>query len=152
LTHYFLSKYCFEFKKEPLEIPEKITKLFLTYKWPGNVRELENLIRRAIIVRDWNFLYDELNLQEAAREMEELAATDPELFHMNWDDEKVKGYFNEDDFSLKKISKAFVAEAERMAISKALQETQWNRTKAAQILRVSYKTLLNRIDEFDLTP
>ena len=60
--------------------------------------------------------------------------------------------FKDNDFSLKKISKAYVSEAECLSISKALKETNWNRKKAAELLQISYKTLLNRILEFDLQP
>jgi two-component system response regulator AtoC len=62
------------------------------------------------------------------------------------------GFFQREDFSLKTISKAYVSEAERQALVKALEHTQWNRQKAAQLLRVSYKTLLNRIEEYGLEP
>jgi len=152
LAHYFLDRYCFEFKREPLEIPDRIVALFLAYKWPGNVRELENVIRRAIIVRDWNFLVEELNLEEVEQDTGDFSLKDPDLLHLYWGNEKVESFFENGDFALKKISKAYVAEAERLAILKALRQTQWNRSKAAQTLQVSYKTLLNRIDEFELKP
>ena len=51
-----------------------------------------------------------------------------------------------------KVAKTFVSEAERGLILKALRDTEWNRKKAAQKLGVSYKTLLNRIDQFNLKP
>ena len=69
-----------------------------------------------------------------------------------WSDEKIKELFRDADFSLKRISKAYVSEAEQKTILDALRETHWNRKKAAQLLKVSYKTLLNRILEFDLEP
>jgi len=152
LTHYFLNKYCFEFKKELMHIPAKIADLFLVYQWPGNVRELENVIRRAIVLRDWKFIYKELDMEKVDRESGHVSSSDVDLFHFDWHDERVANSFEEKDFSMKKVSKAYVSEAERYAIMKCLEETQWNRRKAAQLLKVSYKTLLNRIDEFDLKP
>ena len=71
---------------------------------------------------------------------------------MNWTDVQIKKLFEDKNFSLKKISKAYVSEAERLMILKTLRETDWNRKKAAQKLKVSYKTLLNRIEEFKLKP
>ena len=64
----------------------------------------------------------------------------------------MKKFFEEPDFSIKKIAKAYVSEAERQMILKALRDTEWNRKKAAKRLGVSYKTLLNRIEEFHLKP
>jgi two-component system response regulator AtoC len=152
LTHYFLNKYCFELKKRVLEVPGHVTNFFLSYQWPGNVRELENVVRRAIVLRDWNFIFDEMSLDVQTPE-EELGApslTDSAL--VDWPDDRVKTFFEDPDFSLKKISKTYVSEAEREMILKALKETEWNRKKAAKQLGVSYKTLLNRIDEFNLKP
>jgi len=152
LTHYFMNKYCYEFKKEPLDIPENIASLFIQYPWPGNVRELENVIRLAIILRDWSFAFKELDLNKMTQQKDGQSFPSDYLHKSMWNDERVREFFNEKDFSLKKISKAYVAEAERRAILDTLRETQWNRKKAARLLKVSYKTLLNRIEEFDLKP
>ncbi len=152
LVHYFMNKYCFEFKKEPLEVSENVKNLFMEYQWPGNVRELENVIRLAIILRDWSFAFKELNVGRLVNKDGQQPFAYTGSSHMNWNDTKVKEYFSNSDFSLKKISKEYVSEAERQAILDALKETQWNRKKAAQLLKVSYKTLLNRINEFDLRP
>ncbi|MBW2023055.1 MAG: helix-turn-helix domain-containing protein [Deltaproteobacteria bacterium] len=58
----------------------------------------------------------------------------------------------QEDFSLKGITKQYVSEVEKRAILKTLQQTRWNRRQAAKLLGVSYKTLLNRISEFNLRP
>ncbi len=152
LTHYFMNKYSHEFKKEALEVPDNVANLLMEYHWPGNVRELENVIRLAIILKDWSFAFRELNLSDTAFRKENQLPLNAGLPHPDWSEEKVKDFFTDSEFSLKKISKAYVSEAERQAILDALRETHWNRKKAAKLLKVSYKTLLNRIEEFDLKP
>jgi len=151
LTDYFLNKYCFEFKKEFMEVPDEISELFQAYPWPGNIRELENLCRRAIVLRDWDVVFKDLNLENLSQESAfgHFALNKPETA---WGDDTLRKFFRESDFSLKKISKAYVAQAERQAIWNALRDTRWNRRKAARLLGVSYKTLLNRIIDFNIRP
>jgi len=151
LAHYFQNKYCFEYKKGFVDIPDEISDLFMKYHWPGNVRELENIFRRAIAIRDWSFVFEELNLEDAASGNENDTSLDNTAIP-DGNDNKIRQYFEDGDFSLKEISREYVAEVERKAILKALDEAQWNRTKAAQLLKVGYKTLLKRIDEFGLKP
>ena len=151
LIHYFVDKYCLELKKDVLEIPAKILKHLQAYQWPGNVRELENVVRRAVALRDWEFVFKELNLETLPKgagraSREDLGAV------AGWSDEKIERLIRENRFSLKKITKTYVSEAERQAIVDVLAKTQWNRKKAAELLGVSYKTLLGRIDEFRLKP
>ena len=152
LIHYLLNKYCYELKRKILQIPDNIISYLLSYHWPGNVRELENIVRRAIVLRDWDFIFEELNTENPNPEGDHLIPSFADSLLMNWTDVQMKKLFEDKNFSLKKISKAYVSEAERLMILKTLRETDWNRKKAAQKLHVSYKTLLNRIEEFKLKP
>jgi two-component system response regulator AtoC len=147
LVHYFLQKYCFELKKELLDIPVEIYDHFQTYQWPGNVRELENVVRRAVALRDWSFVFKDLAPVSGDAKEPDMKNT-----REHSRDDRIKESFKEPGFSLKKITKVYVAEAERQAIIDTLQRTQWNRKAAARLLGVSYKTLLNRIDEFQIRP
>ncbi len=56
------------------------------------------------------------------------------------------------DLALKKISKKATNQAERELISLVLIKTGWNRSKASRILHVSYKTLLQKIEELAIVP
>ena len=53
---------------------------------------------------------------------------------------------------LRDIARRGAREAERRALAEVLVRVNWNRSKAARILRVSYKTLLNKISECGLDP
>ena len=54
--------------------------------------------------------------------------------------------------SLREIARRGAREAERKALKEVLERVQWNRAEAARVLDVSYKTLLNKIAECELTP
>ena len=56
------------------------------------------------------------------------------------------------DLSLKRIRKRAVNHVERELISHVLIRTGWNRSKASRILKVSYKTLLQKIEELKIHP
>jgi len=150
LTYYFLNKYSFEQKRELLDIPDKISQRFQDYHWAGNVRELENVVRRAVALRDWGFVFKELQMDGTPQAESQFPPSVDHSFERR--DQSIKETLNQKDFSLKKITKAYVLEAERKAILGALEKTHWNRKVAAQNLQVSYKTLLNRIDELGLKP
>ncbi|MFC1534219.1 sigma-54 interaction domain-containing protein [Thermodesulfobacteriota bacterium] len=151
LIHFFMNKYCFSLKRELVEVPAEVEEYFLNYHWPGNVRELENVIRRAIVIKDWDFVFEDLNLDSDVPDNHEpgLREKSPPLSDRHV---KIEKYLEGNDVSLKKISKSYTNEVEHRAISKALRITNWNRKKAAGLLQVSYKTLLNRIQELDLKP
>ena len=57
-----------------------------------------------------------------------------------------------EDISLKKIKKMASDKVEKEVIIFVLEHAEWNRSKAAKILKVSYKTLLYKMNEFDVTP
>jgi transcriptional regulator with PAS, ATPase and Fis domain len=149
LANYFMDKYCNQLKRETIHFDDSLKEHFQRYHWPGNVRELENIIRAMIALQKTDIIYSDLKLR---------AVTDPEEKNSKdrnhdqiWDERKigqlVKG---KRDICLKTIRKQYIAEVEKRAILKALELTFWNRKKAAELLQVSYKTLLNRIEEFKL--
>lgn len=151
LMHYFLNKYCLELRKDLLDLPARVMKHLNAYHWPGNIRELENAVRRAVALRDWSFVFREMVL-ENPRHRDQTAVPERAVPLPGWEDEKIQKLIRENDFSLKKLSRGYVSEAEKNAILDALSRTQWNRKRAAEILGVSYKTLLTRIDDFGLKP
>jgi len=152
LIHYFLNKYSYEFKKKIKNMPQRVINLFMAYHWPGNVREVENLIRRAIALSDWDFVYNQIKIQETNQNQSAGIHPGNSANNTDWEDNRIKSFIKEEAFSLKKITRTYVSEVEHRAIRNALKKTSWNRKKAARLLKVSYKTLLNRIEEFDIKP
>jgi two-component system response regulator AtoC len=152
MAEYFMRKYCFEFKREPLSPPERIVNALKSYPWPGNVRELENVIRRVIVLRDWDAALHDIGKMDAPPDWLTDSVSKTVGTIRPWDDGKINRFFRRPDVSLKKITRTYVGEVEQKAISQALRATNWNRKKAAESLGVSYKTLLNRIEDLHIRP
>jgi len=103
-----------------------------THRWPGNVRELENSIERACI------LADGANLEPADLGLDEDRAQDPRGFGFD-----ISGTLGE-------VNERAVRLVERRKIAETLAATDGNKTRAAEALGVSYKTLLTKIKDYAL--
>ena len=138
LAEHFLERFRREFRKPSLRLAEDARTRLLTYSWPGNVRELQNAIERAAILsRDAEIGAATLQLPAAKPSSEELPPGMVEE-QFQWEG------------PLDAVSQRAVAHVERFKIQGALRESKWNKTRAAEKLGVSYKTLLNKIRSLGL--
>jgi two-component system response regulator AtoC len=142
LTRYFLHKYSEKYGRSRTEVSDSLMAHFLSYDWPGNVRELENLVKRLVILDDERFIFSEFKSKNV---IPESVVPPPPLSRSVEDLDLTKGPIN-----LKEIARKAATEAERRMIAAVLQQTSWNRRKAAKLLDVSYKTLLYKIRECGL--
>ena len=119
---------------------------FSRYGWPGNVRELKNVVGRLMLLGDWDSLKKELLGRDAERTRG--AELDFRPSSTIADDSELA---EQKTFPpLKEVKKKAVQEAERKLIKVVLQETGWNRKRAAAILQISYKALLYKIKELGI--
>ncbi len=133
LAEHFLERYRREFRKPTLQFSEDARTRLATYPWPGNVRELQNTVERAVILSDGQAI-DAQALQ--------LPAPRPAAGQMP------AGMLDENfqwEGTLQEVSARALQHIERFKIETALRECKWNKTRAAEKLGVSYKTLLNKI-------
>ncbi len=131
LVEFFLKKYCTELKAPLKGISNAALDMLVGYSWKGNVRELENTIERAIILCDGKTIMPEyISLSSVPLET------------------KMKNLPM--DGTLGDASKEALRIAETERITKALRETKGNKSKASEILQVSYKTLLTKIKEYNI--
>lgn len=133
LVEYFLKKFSAELKQPLKFMSKEAMDILLSYNWKGNVRELENTIERALILSDGDSIRPEhISLIPQGSGPERLF----ELIPM--------------DGSLEETSRAALRITESERIKRALKETKGNKLRAAELLRVSYKTLLTKIKEYNL--
>ncbi|MGH9714807.1 MAG: sigma-54-dependent transcriptional regulator [Candidatus Acidiferrales bacterium] len=133
LAEHFLERFRREFRKPALKFSDGTRARLLTYSWPGNVRELQNAVERAAILTNGPTIdADGLQLPAARPTAEQLPEGMLEERFL-WEG------------PLDEVSQRAVAHVERFKIQNALQESKWNKTRAAEKLGVSYKTLLNKI-------
>jgi two-component system response regulator AtoC len=132
LVELFLARFNEQYGRQKQISAETLTRL-TEYSWSGNVRELENVIRRMVVLSDGEQAFDAL----AARDRNGHApAPQPAAVVTE---------------SLRDIARRGAREAERKALAEVLERVRWNRAEASRILKVSYKTLLHKIAECDLT-
>jgi DNA-binding NtrC family response regulator len=137
LARHFLKQYNPMIGKNVKNISEESIKLLVDYSWPGNVRELQNAIQRAIIMAEDIILPKHLPfyLKENKVGADFMSA-------------RIEGEGT--DFSLKKIINQLSQDTERRIILDVLKETNWNKAKAARLLKINYKTLFLKIKEYKL--
>lgn len=133
LAEHFLERFRREFRKPALRLSEGSLARLRSYEWPGNVRELQNAIERAAILADSEEIDEEaLQLPSARPAAKDMPA----------------GMLSEEflwDGSLDDVAQRAVNHVERFKIDTALRESKWNKSRAAEKLGVSYKTLLHKI-------
>jgi DNA-binding NtrC family response regulator len=130
LVEHFLAIYGREMKKDIKGLSSDSLELLMRHPWTGNVRELQNGIERAVILCDGPAIQPEhLGLRSLTRSEEP--------------DAPMSG-------GLLEASSAAVRTVETRMIERVLRETSGNKSRAAEILQVSYKTLLTKIKDYGL--
>lgn len=120
-AEYFLAKANSELGKNVLEFGNETKRILMEYGWPGNLREMKNVIKRAVLFSETETLFPNALSDEVAQGGNKL---------------------EEERFSK--------ADFEKERILEALQQTNFNKSKAAQLLQITRKTLYNKINQYQL--
>ena len=146
LTEFFLTKAVAEINKDVKGIDDEVLQIFLQYNWPGNLREFRNVIRRAVLLTKpgnkittdsmpWEIC--ESNNFSPITPIEEKAPAPslllPKTHTADWE---------------KDILKEASIRAEYETIISVLQQVNFNKKKAAELLKIDRKTLYNKIKNF----
>ena len=168
LIEYYFRVYKSEYPDNHGTKPDSdiITKL-CNYPWPGNVRQLQNCIKKQMILNSWEKIFEELTQEQpeiASPILKENQQNENPIFinqefsnnRTNIISEFVDLSTSSDklfeDISLKKIKKMASDKVEKEVIAFVLEKVGWNRSRASKILKISYKTLLYKMNEFKVHP
>lgn len=152
LAQHFLEHYGREFNKLGLQLTDEAREALSGYRWPGNVRELQNAIERAVILSDGGRI-DAASLQlPAARPA---AASLPVGLLGGAGDAPESGPASgaakfDWEGTLDEVTARALAHVERAKIEAVLRDCKWNKTRAAERLGVSSKTLLAKLRSLGL--
>ncbi|HTL48457.1 MAG TPA: sigma-54 dependent transcriptional regulator [Verrucomicrobiae bacterium] len=128
LVKHFIQFYSEKTKRNVRTISSAAMKLILDYPWPGNIRELENVFERAVVLSSGEILDVDV--------LPDCLTSKSESFTLT----------NQEVLSLKEVLK----EPEKQIIKKALEQSGWNRKKAASLLNINRTTLYNKMKEYQL--
>ena len=168
LIEYYFRLYKSEYPDNQGTRPDSdILAKLCNYSWPGNVRQLQNCIKKQMILNSWEKIFEELTQEH------------PEIDSSILKENQQNGtqvYINQEfsnartsiisefvdlstssdklfeDISLKKIKKLASDKVEKEVIAFVLEKVGWNRSRASKILKISYKTLLYKMNEFKVHP
>ncbi|MDJ0788667.1 MAG: sigma-54 dependent transcriptional regulator, partial [Myxococcota bacterium] len=142
LLHHFLRQASARYGRPAPDPSPRLLKLLERYPFPGNVRELENLVKRIVVLGSEEPVIEDLIQRESRRRARGAA-----LREVLDEVEESAG-----DLPLREVGRRASMEAEREAIEQVLIRTGWNRKEAARMLKVSYKTLLQKIRDTGVAP
>ncbi|MFC1832910.1 sigma-54-dependent transcriptional regulator, partial [Thermodesulfobacteriota bacterium] len=140
LVEHFLKKYSIMLGKEISEISSYALEVLMGYDFPGNVRELENIIERGVALETSSIILPEnLSLSGQLRNKKADVFTDS-AFVAAHDEEEL----------FERGLDAVVADLEKTLISHALEKAGNSKTKAAELLKVSFRSLRYKTKKYDL--
>ncbi|MFG4004306.1 sigma-54-dependent transcriptional regulator [Flavobacterium aquidurense] len=120
---YFLEKANQQLNKDIIGFSPEVVTIFQNYNWPGNLRELQNCVKRATLLSQGDFIKSDV-----------LPA---EFFQIQKQPQGSNGNFS-------------LSENEKEAIIHALSKAQNNKSEAAKLLKITRKTLYNKLKQYNI--
>ena len=151
LIDYYTRRYVSQYKLDE-SLDTATIEALSTHTWPGNVRELQNALKRILVIGDGDSEINRLKQSDLINEDVGLEAD--RIFSSSFIQEFLdfeKRYLRTThSLPLKKVSKKALNIVEKEIISSIIEKTGGNKSKAAKILGVSYKTLLYKMNDLDI--
>ncbi|HET6840944.1 MAG TPA: sigma 54-interacting transcriptional regulator [Candidatus Angelobacter sp.] len=127
LCEYFIAQHNEKFNCRAPALSDQCMSRLQAYHWPGNIRQLENLTKRYAILGSEDAILSEITDRE------------PDIFKFVIPPQG--------DVPLKQITKQAVLQVEKKIILKVVEDSNWNRKRAAKRLKISYRALLYKLKQ-----
>ncbi len=148
LVTHFVDKYNKLYNKQLTGLGVETVEKLIAFHWPGNVRQLENMIKQVVVREDEAIIRDLISSSgnqsfAASPTSHQIASSVAQPTSSGTD-------CPSDTYSLKDRIGKKIAEEEKKLIAEVLHKTNWNRRKAADLLEISYRSLLYKIKDYNL--
>ena len=120
------------------------------HQWPHNIRELIEIVERIVRSRDESFLMQDTFIPGGALKNGDLLRSAIGMRIIPDTLEIKSSISSANNLALKNICRAFASRTEKKLMKKALEATNWNRKKAAELLNISYKSMLNKMKMYEI--
>jgi two-component system response regulator HydG len=134
---FFLKKTNAELGKDIEGYEDEVLQMFINYSWPGNLREFRNVVRRAVLLTQSGKITAKVLPWEISN-----SSSAPVSHHT---EESIAPAASDKKLDLKDTA----SKAEYEAIMNVLKQVNFNKTKAAEILKIDRKTLYNKIRNYE---
>jgi DNA-binding NtrC family response regulator len=143
----FVSQACRDASRETVAVSDEAMRCLLEYRWPGNIRELKNVIERAVV------LCEENEILPVHLPLEKMRPAPGELVEVPKAGEKLDGKIvqlvGRPAMNLPPLDDP-EEQAERQRILDALDACAWSQTRAAELLGISRRTLVTKLDYYNI--
>jgi two-component system, NtrC family, response regulator PilR len=137
LARHFLRKFSHQMNKRVLELAPESLDVLRGYDWPGNVRVLENTIERSVAMADSELLKVDLPNERSKARAAAAAASAGGAHGLS---------LPADGLDMER----YIAEVERSLLQSALRRSQGVQTRAAEMLKLSYRSFRHLMKKYDL--
>ena len=146
LIDYFLAKKCRENHKNLYTLTREAIDILSAYHWPGNVRELENEIERLVVLAADNPVIDTANISQRILRS---CYIGNHILHK--DDDPEEPEFDDITDNMPSAGLCDIMEQfERRVIVDVLAKNGWNRSKSAEILGISRRQLIRKLEKYQI--
>ncbi len=132
LLKHFLQQYCHEYSREISGFSPEATQALIDYDYPGNIRELENIVERCVVLESGDGI---INLSTLPSVVRQKSQTNQAIIELP-----------KEGFNLE----TFVTKLETNFIEQALKRCNGNKTRAAGLLGLTFRSLRYRLDKYGL--